>query len=820
MGQTKLGLDQWRARALSWVLGIVLISGLMPAVAFAQPGDAVDANQTLDALVESCIDTSEEDIAALESSGGNLYMLGTDASFANYSADQSRSVLRARSSMPTSFDLRNVDGTVRSTKVKLQNPWGSCWSFGALASVESNLIMQGVETATSADYSERHLAWFHSQPIESRYASHLSSSQVGEGTRMLTDRPFDIGGVYSVAPSMFASGQGIRLESDIPYRNDEGKLDEEKDENGAITHSEYKSEGTWLVSPTERFGAEYQLEEALMLPGPVITDSDGNYAGYDKAATLAMKQALMSYGAVNISYTADQSSPGEAGNSKYFNYEHWAQYTDTTSPLNHSVAIVGWDDFYGVENFNADARPQNPGAWIVKNSWGSKDGGVGNTNSWGIDGTGYFYLSYYDQTIVHPVVYNMATTPEKTYDATYQYDAKGFSSFFSSPLMAGSEVSTANVFTVTDDQMLRAVSAFTYMPNSTVKIEVYRLDREGVAPTDGALLTSKTSTPAYAGYHRIALGEDIAVRTGERIAVVETVYGEIDGAGTRWFIPLEDALSKTAAQESGLPHYEVVVSNPGESFVGSAGAWSETSGLNAQSNMPMGGMRTFGNACIKVFADSADLPPIEPATVLKVEGSATEVSAAEMARMSVTGAVVGDSERMVLSLTDVPSDSPARAAFAALYQEGETRVSTFDLSLAHVSGIDGALTVTLPVPERFEGKQVRVLHYVDTGKLDAQGSLTEAAKAEAFGPLTVKNGVVQVSVYSLSPFEIVLAKEESPSIPPVVPGDSGLEKPLNDAVGGSLAKSGDNAPVAALVLGVMVSGLLIVTAVRRRRDQR
>ncbi|MBR5381535.1 MAG: leucine-rich repeat protein, partial [Oscillospiraceae bacterium] len=52
---------------------------------------------------------------------------------------------------------------------------------------------------------------------------------------------------------------------------------------------------------------------------------------------------------------------------------------------NHDIVLVGWDDSFGKNNFVKGHRPQNDGAWLVKNSWGE---------DWG-DG-GYFWVSYED----------------------------------------------------------------------------------------------------------------------------------------------------------------------------------------------------------------------------------------------------------------------------------------------------------------------------------------------------------------------------------------------------------------------------------------
>ncbi len=80
-------------------------------------------------------------------------------------------------------------------------------------------------------------------------------------------------------------------------------------------------------------------------------------------------------------------------NPKFFNSNKTAFNADETlssSNLSgHVVAIVGWDDDYSKENFNPKHKPENNGAWLVKNSWGTQS----NDN-------GFFWISYEDKYLL------------------------------------------------------------------------------------------------------------------------------------------------------------------------------------------------------------------------------------------------------------------------------------------------------------------------------------------------------------------------------------------------------------------------------------
>ena len=91
--------------------------------------------------------------------------------------------------LPSKFDLRNVNGKNYVTPVKMQNPFNTCWAFATAAAAETSYLYtndMGVaagQVNDKADFSEKYLAYFAYQPItkEDVSGSRIPASQVGEG---------------------------------------------------------------------------------------------------------------------------------------------------------------------------------------------------------------------------------------------------------------------------------------------------------------------------------------------------------------------------------------------------------------------------------------------------------------------------------------------------------------------------------------------------------------------------------------------------------------------------------------------------------------
>ena len=553
---------------------------------------------------------------------------------------------------PATFDLRD-EGAV--TSVKVQNPWGTCWAFSALASLESSVLKDGGSfEGDEPDYSERQLAWVGRTTV----GDETDSAQAGEGSYSVrTDAGADLsdsalvfnsGGDFFIAAATLAAWEGAANEEDIPYQNSDGVLD---------LYATAEEAGDWSIDENQRDLSAVHVRDADIISGTATFSDPGNPSteGYvfNEDALDTVKQLLMEEGAVGAFYYADASwpntDPGSShyGESDYMNYLTWAQYVyqygteddpataviENTAP-NHLVTIVGWDDAYAKENFSGDPAKQPPadGAWIVKNSWGNAS--YGDDWAWGVDddgdglGDGYFYLSYYDMTVMQFASFR-GDTPDADgsfdYDSNYQYDYLGIGSVCKVEPGSFDDASAANVFTAEGDESLRAVSAVTAESGSTVQVQVYLLDEDAQGPTDGALVAEQAETVELSGYHTIELDQPVALSSGQRFSVVESV----DGARGA-YLPLEVAGHDSADPDEAAGGFvakkqQAAVANVGESFYSTDGGttWTDASSLTAGDLQGRISLTVFGgdpeilgvgNAMIKAFTvdDVSSQAPVLP----------------------------------------------------------------------------------------------------------------------------------------------------------------------------------------------------------------
>lgn len=270
-----------------------------------------------------------------------------------------------------------------------------------------------------------------------------------------------------------------------------------------------------------------------------------------------IKQAIVKYGAVVTNYYHDMY---------YLNHSTGAYYCPTRYNTSHGVAIVGWDDNYKRTNFSS-YQPSSDGAWLCKNSWGS---------DWGNDG--YFWLSYEEASMDNNVyAYDMAKADNYQYN--YQYDG---TFAMVSGFMGTSSVYTANVYHAAGNQTIKAVGYYSYDTMYSTSVMIYKNPSDSQNPASGTLMTSRTVTDTFAGYHTLTLDTPVNVRQGDVFSVVVRQESP-NGAVVRYYMDY----SYQDASVNTVSHAEA-----GQSFVSAEGSsWVDM------------GSKHSANLRIKAFAD-------------------------------------------------------------------------------------------------------------------------------------------------------------------------------------------------------------------------
>ena len=272
------------------------------------------------------------------------------------------------------------------------------------------------------------------------------------------------------------------------------------------------------------------------------------------------------------------------------NEDNWAQYIgkdigDESSDFsaNHGVTVVGYDDDYPKENFARDndndgktdegSVPPKNGAFIIKNSYGcitAEDEATAITHTdgtkeytrpgaepYGIDNSGYFYVSYYDLSLEEFTVADFFKQKEQKAPNTDQYDL--MAAQITAPI--GKEKSRfANIFTAEQDEYLSEIGLYTYTSNTKAEYSIYK-NPTSCDPTSGTLLESGTKIFSELGYYRFDLKNRYLINAGDKYAIVVKYTAQAD-----------DELVEAAAIPVGTDTAQGII-NSGESVFEVNGQW-------------------------------------------------------------------------------------------------------------------------------------------------------------------------------------------------------------------------------------------------------
>ena len=364
--------------------------------------------------------------------------------------------------LPDSYDLRTNHSPSYLSDIRDQNPYGNCWTYATYASLEANLRKDKGE---NNDFNEYHMS-----------TTHGFNWGINEG------------GNSDMAAAFLSNWKGPVDES--------------------------------TSGPVKK-----HLQNMYSLP-VLSTAAYGQGAFADQTYIENIKRALITYGPVFIGISAQDRFADPTFTYFYAN--------DCNVPLNapvegatcttdgHAVAIIGWNDNISTSSFAGTGHtPAHPGAFIVRNSWGT---GVGES--------GYFYMSYDDTSIgMEQAVFD---TPEDTdnYKTIYSYDDFGNTYVIGCTDIAGPVNCTgnqkytawaANIFTAEANGFIKAVSFYTTNQNADYELYLSTVSRVNML-REGYRVLISSGRMNNAGYHTIRVPESMArkfrVRTGSDFAAV------------------------------------------------------------------------------------------------------------------------------------------------------------------------------------------------------------------------------------------------------------------------------------------------------------
>lgn len=458
--------------------------------------------------------------------------------------------------------------------IRNQNPYGTCWAFTSVGLGETFWYLNGKDS--SINLSPLHLAYFSYNSVTDPLGGLNGDLNTCLGGNFLNQ-----GGNLSLSCNVLANWVGAADEETAPYSSAKATL-----QNG--------------LDPSVAY------EDSLHLQGA--------YSIKIKQEPEVAKQMIKKYGGIGISYYDDRTYYNDQSASYYYPYE---------KNTNHAVMVVGWDDNFKKENFDANNTPPEDGAWLVRNSWGGQ--ALYSRSS-------YFWMSYYDQSL-YSVAYAFEYESADNYDHNYQYDG-GMMNWPREGRWG--QLTAANVFTAKANpdgaEYLRSVSFDTHDGvNLDYRVEIYTDLADPSDPESGILATDAVTTgkTTLSGYYTIPLNASVPLKEGMTFSVVVTL-ARADGEAV--YIGAEHSYDRSSwfsVETAALA---------GQSFMKSDFGWIDY------------GLKYNGNIRIKAFVDSYS--PLNPITQLSFENEAVTINRDESFALAINASPADNDSLLFWSSSD------------------------------------------------------------------------------------------------------------------------------------------------------------------------
>ncbi len=292
------------------------------------------------------------------------------------------------------YYLQNVG---QLTPPRNQDAAGTCWVHAIMSELESAILKKkqgdGGKALDEVKHKSPLLANIPDDVDLSELYFELKSftpekqgSQKGEGAEQIDDKTgkvapvadsMNLGGFTDFDENTLTNWEGVVSEKTEPYWPKKAPGFEDNLDNrikyllGLIDSDEFWDTKNWGYHDEAAAAKEKpvaHVDGVYYLPAfnHYKLDGKGNmdWVSRNDKARLRVKEALVKYGAVQVSLNADKLF--------YLTYV----YDDGDKTVqNHAVSIVGWDDDMPADKFKGfqkGTKPAGNGAWLIKNSWGSQ----------------------------------------------------------------------------------------------------------------------------------------------------------------------------------------------------------------------------------------------------------------------------------------------------------------------------------------------------------------------------------------------------------------------------------------------------------------
>lgn len=275
---------------------------------------------------------------------------------------RNRGVYNFYSAIPSSYDLRNVNGSRLIPPMDNQGTAPFCWAFASNNVIESYYLKHNLGTIDLSDNQPAYVAYYSGDAKNGFYS----------GNSAINTLKYWFQGYSPVSENLFG-----------PY----------------TVNYEQKGYEDYL----DNSNVEIDIQDVIVFPMLLTDYVVNNYTveqikSIMSSYTAQMKTHIMNNGALFAGiymYFLDEET------NLLYNDGSISMDLEEVSKTAHAITIVGWDD--NVEGVSIKSTPVK-GAWIAMNSWGDKQE--------------YFYISYYDRDVVD-AIFGVSRLKTKEWNNSY-----------------------------------------------------------------------------------------------------------------------------------------------------------------------------------------------------------------------------------------------------------------------------------------------------------------------------------------------------------------------------------------------------------------